>query len=165
MEEEAQNVEPEPEASSDFDGTYKLWGEIKTGSRSVVYHAEQHKLGKEVAIKVLRERVVEDPSLREAFNEELRALCALDHPNLVGINGFGIVGDAPYIAMELLEGDTLAESMAKGPIETKLAERLILEMLRALAHMHVRGVVHRNLTPSAVFLQRDGDSVKLKLID
>ena len=163
---EAVNVEPETEASSDFDGTYKLWGEIKTGSRSVVYHAEQQKLGTEVAIKVLRERLPEDPLVREELNDELRRLSAIDHPNLVAISGFGIVGDAPYIAMELLEGDTLAERLTQALIEPELVEQLTLAMLRALAHLHVRGVVHGNLNPNSVFLQKDADGgVRLKLID
>ena len=154
-----------PASASDFDGTYKLLGELKSGSRSVVYRAEQQKLGREIAIKVLRERLPNDPLIREQFNEELRPLAALKHPNLVAISGFGIVGDAPYIAMELLEGETLEARLQRGPLPLELAEQIIQALLRALAYMHVRGLVHRNLSPSSMFLVVTAEGVQLKLID
>jgi serine/threonine protein kinase len=156
----------EPASGADFDGTYKLLGELKSGSRSIVYRAEQQKLGSDVAIKVLRDRLPDDPLRREEWNDQVRALAALEHPNLVHIAGFGIAGEAPYIAMELLEGESLATRLARGPLPPELAEQLIQALLRALAYLHVRGVVHRNLSPGALFLQQEADGgVRLKLID
>ncbi|HET6332036.1 MAG TPA: protein kinase [Polyangiales bacterium] len=147
-----------------LDGRYRLEAEIGVGGLGAVYRATHEKLDKSVAIKLLHQHCGESELLRGRFEREAKALATLDHPNIVTITDFGIAEDTPYLVMELLEGETLAERLDRGPLGGGEAPRLIKELLAALRFVHERGLVHRDVKPSNVFLQRlpnGGERVKI----
>jgi serine/threonine-protein kinase len=147
-----------------LDGRYRLEAEIGVGGLGAVYRATHEKLDKSVAVKLLHQHCGESSLLRGRFEREAKALATLDHPNIVTITDFGIAEDTPYLVMELLEGETLAERLERGPIAGSDAPKLIKELLAALRFVHERGLVHRDMKPSNVFIQRlpaGGERVKI----
>ncbi len=127
-----------------------------------VYLAEDTKLGREVAIKVLPEELAADPERLARFEREARALAALNHPNIASIHETGHDGDTHFLVMELVPGDTLAERLATGPLPVGEALRYARGIARALEAAHARGVVHRDLKPLNVKITPDGE---VKLLD
>jgi serine/threonine-protein kinase len=149
-----------------LDGRYRLETEIGAGGLGVVYRATHEKLDKPVAVKLLHAHCGENEVMRGRFEREARALASLDHPNIVAVTDYGIADDTPYLVMELLEGETLAERLAYGPLDQTSAETLAGSLLRALAFVHARGLVHRDVKPGNVFLQTMPDgSERLKVLD
>jgi serine/threonine-protein kinase len=149
-----------------LDGRYRLETEIGAGGLGVVYRATHEKLDKPVAVKLLHAHCGENEVMRGRFEREARALASLDHPNIVAVTDYGIADDTPYLVMELLEGETLAERLAYGPLDQTSAETLAGSLLRALAFVHARGLVHRDVKPGNVFLQSMPDgSERLKVLD
>ena len=149
-----------------FDGQYQLGAEIGSGALGVVYRGVDERLDKPVAIKVWHARFDEITPLREQYDSEARALTALEHPNLVTISDYGIAGQAPYLIMELLEGQTLDARLRASRLPTSQTQVFMEGLLRGLGYMHMRGVVHRNLKPDNVFLHRAEDGTEtLKLLD
>jgi serine/threonine protein kinase len=147
-----------------LDGRYRLEAEIGVGGLGAVYRATHEKLDKSVAVKLLHQHCGTSELLRGRFEREARALATLDHPNIVSVTDFGIAEDTPYLVMELLEGETLAERLDRGPLGGGEAPRLIKELLAALRFVHERGLVHRDMKPSNVFLQKlasGGERVKI----
>jgi len=150
----------------ELEGRYRIEAEIGSGGLGAVYRAKHVSLGKPVAIKVLHAQWGANEVLRGRFEREAKALAALKHPNIVAITDFGIAGNTPYLVMELLAGEALAQRLARGPIEPAAASVLALTLLRALAFVHRRGLVHRDLKPANVFLQQSADGRQcLKLLD
>jgi serine/threonine-protein kinase len=149
-----------------LDGRYRLEAQIGAGGLGVVYRATHEKLDKAVAVKLLHAHCGGDPVMRARFEREAKALAALEHPNIVLVTDYGVERDAPYLVMELLEGQTLAECLMDGAIAEQKAHELALSLLEALAYVHQSGLVHRDIKPSNVFLQRlkNGDE-RLKLLD
>src|SRR5262249_24558099 len=144
---------------------YRLEGEIGAGALGVVYRATHEKLVKLVAIKLLHEHCGGSPLVRGRFEREAKALASLDHPNVVAVTDFGIADDTPYLVMELLEGETLAERLKRGALDQTSAQTLAEALLRALGFVHARGLVHRDVKPGNVFLQRAAHGERLKLLD
>ena len=129
---------------------------------SVVYKASHLTLGRPVALKVLNRHLLSGGSATERFQREALAVSTLDHPNIVKIFGVGKVADAPYMAMEMLEGESLAELLKReGRLSTERAIPLFCQLLDALAHAHERSIVHRDLKPSNVFICSATHNVKL----
>jgi eukaryotic-like serine/threonine-protein kinase len=149
-----------------LDGRYRLESEIGAGGLGVVYRATHEKLAKSVAIKLLHAHCGENPVMRGRFEREAKTLASLDHPNIVAVTDFGIADDTPYLVMELLEGETLADRLSHGALAQAEAATLSQALLRALAFVHGRGLVHRDVKPCNVFLQRlpDGGE-RLKVLD
>jgi len=144
---------------------YRIEAQIGQGGIGVVYRALDLELKKPVALKVLREDVV-GPSQRPRFEREARALATLVHPNIVAILDCGVADSIPFLAMELLEGETLAQAIAAGRFTPERARRVMHDMLSALAYVHGRGLVHRDLKPGNVFLERLPDGTeRAKLLD
>jgi eukaryotic-like serine/threonine-protein kinase len=127
-----------------------------------VYRARDTRLGREVAVKVLREGFGADSDRLRRFAEEARAASALNHPNILTIHDVGEAGGAPYVVSELLEGETLREELALGALPPRRAVQYAIGIARGLAAAHEKGIVHRDLKPENVFVTRDG---RVKILD
>src|SRR5262245_42900584 len=103
---------------------------------------------------------------RGRFAREAKALAALQHPNIVAVLDYGVSDARPYLVMELLEGETLAQRLQRGPLPLDRALQIIQQLLEALAFMHRSKLVHRDVKPSNVFLQRTRDGYdRVKVLD
>jgi serine/threonine protein kinase len=142
--------------------TYELVERLGGGGMGVVFRARDHRLGRDVALKVLR--VTGDHGrLRRLFEREARATAQLLHPNIVTLHHVGEHEGCPYLVLELLGGETLAARLARrGSLPLAEALALLDTVLGALAFAHVRGVVHRDLKPSNVFITGDE---RIKVLD
>jgi Tol biopolymer transport system component len=136
---------------------------LGAGGMGEVYRAHDHRLGRDVAVKVLPAVWVSDADRRERFEREARAVAALNHPNIVAVHDVGTDAGVPFIVSELLEGATLRELMTPGaPWPVRKAVEVTLGIAHGLAAAHSRGVIHRDLKPENVFIGRDG---VVKLLD
>jgi serine/threonine-protein kinase len=127
-----------------------------------VYRANDLNLGRDVAIKVLPERLVSDAESRARFEREARLLAALNHPNVATIYGFEELDGVHVLVMELVEGQALTERIAAGDVTVGDALRMAAEIAGALAAAHEKGIVHRDLKPANVKLTRTGS---IKVLD
>jgi serine/threonine protein kinase len=147
-------------AIGDFDALAVL-GE---GSMGVVLRAMDRSLGREVALKLLSNRLDRDPVSRLRFLQEARSSAQLSHPHIVTIYSIGEYKDVPYLAMEYIAGRSLAHILAdEGPLESGWAIRLTCDLLLALEHAHAAGVVHRDVKPANILF--DAAASRLKLAD
>jgi eukaryotic-like serine/threonine-protein kinase len=137
-------------------GPYEVLAPLGAGGMGEVYRARDTRLRREVAVKVLPEGVSQDRDRLRRFEQEALAASALNHPNIVTIHDFGSEGAAPYVVMELLEGQTLRERLSTGPLPDAKAVEYGVEIANGLAAAHARGIVHRDLKPENVFVTRDG---------
>lgn len=126
-----------------------------------VYRANDTRLDRAVAIKVLPPQFAADAERRERFEREARAISSLSHPNICSLFDVGRDGDVEYLVMELLEGQTLAERIARGPIPTEQLLRYGREIAGALDKAHRQKIIHRDLKPGNIFLTKNG----VKLLD
>jgi TolB-like protein/tRNA A-37 threonylcarbamoyl transferase component Bud32 len=127
-----------------------------------VYRAKDTRLGRDVAIKVVSEALGTDEAFLERFQREAKLAGSVSHPNVVALYDVGLYDDKPYFVTELLQGETLRERLAKGPVPQSKALDWAAQMTEGLAAAHERGIVHRDLKPENVFLTRDGH---VKLLD
>lgn len=143
-------------------GRYRIDTKIGDGAMADVYRGYDESIDRPVAIKVLKEELARDPELSVRFLREARAAGALNHPNIATIYDVGVVEGVPYIAMELIEGQTLdlaLQSQGRFPYERVL--ELGLQLASALEYAHRAGIVHRDIKPSNVLLTADGRTAKL----
>lgn len=148
-------------AVGDMVGKYKLTCMLGKGAMGVVFEAEDTLLKRNVALKLLAEKVAEDPQLRQRFVQEARNAVQLQHPNLVGIYEIDQRGDSYYIAMELMRGISGEDYLKQyGPYEWSAATRVLAEACRGLAAAHALHIVHRDIKPNNILHGEDG-SVKL----
>ncbi|HET9793977.1 MAG TPA: protein kinase [Thermoanaerobaculia bacterium] len=143
-------------------GGYQIVSPLGAGGMGEVYRAADTKLGREVAVKVLPERLAEDAEALARFEREARAVAALNHPNILGIYDFGREGGVAYAVMELLEGETLRDRLEAGAIPVRKAIDYAHQMAIGLAAAHERGIIHRDLKPENVFLTGEG---RVKILD
>src|SRR5262245_2483778 len=127
-----------------------------------VYRAHDTRLGRQVAIKVLPPGLATDPERLRRFEQEARAAAALNHPNILSVFDIGQHDDAPFIVSELLEGETLRERLAGGPLPLRKAVEHTVQIAHGLAAAHEKGIVHRDLKPGNLFLTADGH---VKILD
>ncbi len=139
---------------------YLVLRQLGEGGMGVVFEAEDQRLGRRVALKVLRPDGA-DPMGRERLIREARLASGVVHPLICQVYTLGQLGSSPYIVMELVEGESLADRLARAPLPPFEALRLAVNVLEALAVLHGHGIVHRDLKPSNVFLGKRG----LKLLD
>lgn len=140
-------------------GPYRIVRKLGEGGMGVVFAAEDERLRRAVAIKTLRE--CNDDATRERFFREARAAASVSHPNVCQLFDIGDIDGKPYLVMELLDGESLAEKIVRGPLPLADALNVALSILTALDALHARGFVHRDLKPSNVFLASHG----VKLLD
>lgn len=140
-----------------LDGRYLLETEVASGGMGTVWRGRDEVLGRPVAIKVLHERLAGDPDILERFRREAVAAARLSHPNVVRVFDTGIDDGVCFIVMELFDGTTLEDRLRDGgPLPPAEATRVLSGMLQGLAHAHREGVIHRDVKPGNVLLDRDG---------
>jgi serine/threonine protein kinase/tetratricopeptide (TPR) repeat protein len=139
-------------------GRYAILRRLGQGGMGVVYAARDEQLGRTLAIKTLTV-VGADETARKRFLREAQAAASVNHPHVCQVYEIGEEPGRPFIVMELLEGESLAERLKRGPLPVDEALRFALEVLSALAALHSRGFVHRDLKPSNVFLTPHGVKV------
>jgi hypothetical protein len=127
-----------------------------------VYKARDSRLDRFVAIKVLPTAFAQDPDRLARFEREGKAVAALSHPNILSIFDVGTEDGHAYAVMELLDGESLREHLAQGPLSVRKATDCAIQVTRGLAAAHDKGVVHRDLKPDNIFLLRDG---RVKILD
>jgi serine/threonine-protein kinase len=137
-------------------GPYEVVAPLGAGGMGEVYRARDPRLGREVAIKVLPEQVARDPERLARFEREARLLAALGHAGIASIFGVEETGAAPALVMELVEGPTLAERIAQGPLPPEEALPVARQLAEALEYAHEHGIIHRDLKPANVKLRPDG---------
>jgi serine/threonine-protein kinase len=147
---------------------YRITAELGSGGMGEVWRAEDTKLGREVALKVLPEEFAQDPDRMARFEREARVLASLNHPNIATLYGLETVesgtetetetgtGHTTFLAMELVEGEDLAETIRRGPIRFEEAVPTALQIAEALEAAHEQGIVHRDLKPANVKITEDG---------
>lgn len=137
-------------------GTYEILGLLGAGGMGEVYRARDTRLGREVAIKVLANRVTEDQILLARIEREARILASLNHPSIATIHSVEDFEGAPAIVMEMIEGETLAVKLFEGPLPVPEVVRIAKHVSDALCAAHDRGIVHRDLKPANVHIRPDG---------
>jgi tetratricopeptide (TPR) repeat protein len=143
-------------------GRYTIIDLVAVGGMGEVYRAEDARLHREVAIKVLPSHLENDAGSLDRFQREARAVAALSHPNILAIFDFGSEGGLHYAVTELLEGETLRARVTRGRVPPRDALELLLEVADGVAAAHARGIVHRDLKPENIFLTREG---RVKVLD
>src|SRR6187401_563046 len=137
-------------------GIYEIAGLIGSGGMGEVYRARDTKLGRDVAIKVLANRVLDDAIVRARIDREARLLASLNHPSIATIHSVEEYEGSPAIVMELIEGETLAVKLFSGPLPVAEVVRIAKQVSDALTVAHDRGIVHRDLKPANIHLRPDG---------
>jgi Tol biopolymer transport system component len=150
-----------PLSSGTAVGPYEIVALIGAGGMGEVYRARDSRLGRDVALKVLPAALAGDPDRRERFEREARAASALNHPHICALYDIGHADGIDYLVMELVDGESLADRLARGPLSIDQALRLGIEIADALSRAHKQGIVHRDLKPANVMLTKQG----AKLLD
>ena len=143
-------------------GPYEIIAPIGAGGMGEVFRAKDTRLGRDVAIKVLPETFAKDADRLRRFEQEARAVAALNHPNILAIHDIGEYNGSPYLVSELLEGHSLRTEMNNGALPTRRAVEYAAQIAQGLAAAHDKGIVHRDLKPENVFVTHDG---RLKILD
>jgi serine/threonine protein kinase len=143
-------------------GPYEILAPLGAGGMGEVYRARDSRLGREVALKVLPESFSKDADRLRRFEQEARAVAALNHPNILAIHDIGENVGAPFIVSELLEGSSLRAELEHGPLSARKASDYAAQIAQGLAAAHDKGVVHRDLKPENIFLTKDG---RVKILD
>ncbi|MGB5816060.1 MAG: protein kinase [Thermoanaerobaculia bacterium] len=152
---------------------FRIAAKLGEGGMGKVYRAEDTKLGREVAIKVLPEAVATDPERLARFEREARVLAALDHPNIASIYSLesaevadvgegGTQGSVVFLVMQLAEGEDLTERITRGPIPVEEAMPIALQIAEALEAAHKTGIIHRDLKPANIKVTPEG---QVKILD
>ncbi len=148
-----------PLSAGDKLGPYEILSAIGAGGMGAVYKARDLRLDRTVAVKVLPEHIAQREDLRARFEREARAVGSLNHPNICTLHDIGSQDGTGYMVMEFMEGETLAERIAKGAIPLEQALRFASQIADALDRAHRAGVTHRDVKPQNVILTRDGVKV------
>jgi eukaryotic-like serine/threonine-protein kinase len=145
-------------------GRYQVEREVGRGSMSIVYKAFDPRIDRYLAVKVLREQFARDVTSRQRFLREARAAGGLGHPSIITVFDVGQIDGVPYMAMELLDGETLADRLASGrQLGLREVLDLAIQLGSALAYAHHRGVIHRDIKPANIHF--DPETGVAKLLD
>ena len=143
-------------------GPYTIDREVGRGGMGVVYLATDTRLDRKVAIKALPEHFAQEPERLARFEREAKLLASLSHPNIAGVYGLEEAGGARHLVMEFVEGRTLAEHLASGPIAVDESLRIAVQIAAGVEAAHEAGVIHRDLKPGNIIVTPDG---KAKVLD
>ncbi len=143
-------------------GPYEVIAPLGAGGMGEVYRARDTRLGREVAIKVLPQKLSADADALARFEREARAVAALSHPNILALHDFGREDAVVYAVSELLDGETLRERLSGSALPARKAIEYAVQIAQGLAAAHEKGIVHRDLKPENVFVTRDG---RVKILD
>jgi Tol biopolymer transport system component len=143
-------------------GPYEILSPLGAGGMGEVYRAKDTRLGRDVALKILPESFARDEDRLRRFEQEARAVAALNHPNILAIHDIGEQGGAPFIVSELLDGTTLRMELEHGPLPARKASDYAAQIAQGLAAAHDKGIVHRDLKPENIFLTKEG---RVKILD
>jgi serine/threonine protein kinase len=145
-------------------GRYRLLSAIGDGAMGTVYRAERIGLDRKVAVKFIDSAIARDPSFVKRFQNELRAMGRLAHPNCVSVLDYGFES-LPYMVMDMVEGTSLRSTLASGPLPPRRALSIACQLLAGLAHAHSKGIVHRDIKPENILLEQavglTGDHVRI----
>src|SRR5262245_28708321 len=142
-------------------GPYEVVSPLAAGGMGEIYRARDPRLGRPVAVKVLRSTAV-DPERLRRFKLEAQAAGMLNHPNVLSVYDVGTHDGAPYLVTEFLEGDTLRAMLRVGPLPATKAVDYAIQIAQGLAAAHAKGIVHRDLKPDNLLVTRDA---RLKILD
>jgi tRNA A-37 threonylcarbamoyl transferase component Bud32 len=137
-------------------GPYKITAKIGEGGMAVVYKGYQQSLNRYVAIKVLRSELAQDEQFVTRFRREALAVAELSHPNILHVYDAGVAHGMYYIVMAYVDGGSLRDLIAQGPMEMDYAVSMAAQLADALDHAHRQGIVHRDVKPNNVLITRDG---------
>src|ERR1700746_1596066 len=143
-------------------GPYEIQSPLGAGGMGEVYRARDPRLQRDVAIKVIPVSLAADSERLRRFEQEARAVAALNHPNILAIYDIGTREGAPFIISELLEGESLRKRLSGGALTVRKAIDYAVQMAQGLAAAHEKGIVHRDLKPENIFVTRDG---RIKILD
>src|SRR5271156_4661903 len=143
-------------------GSYEITGAIGVGGMGEVYRARDAKLGRDVALKVLPEAFARDAERMARFQREAKVLASLNHPNIASIYGLEDSGATHALVMELVEGPTLGDRIAQGPLPLNEALPIARQICEALEFAHDRGITHRALKPANIKIPPDA---AVKILD
>src|SRR6202795_4707842 len=137
-------------------GPYEIVAPLGAGGMGEVYRARDTKLGRDVALKIIPDTFALDADRIARFKREAQVLASLNHPNIAAIHGFEDSGETHALVLELVEGETLADRIARGPIPLDEALPIARQIAEALEAAHEQGIVHRDLKPANVKVRDDG---------
>ena len=142
-------------------GPYEITGPLGAGGMGEVYRARDTRLDRSVAIKVLPAELAQNAQFRSRFEREAKTISSLNHPNICTLHDIGQDAGVDYLVMELVEGESLAERLARGPLPLAEVLRYGSQIAGALDKAHRAGIVHRDLKPGNVMITKSG----AKLLD
>jgi pimeloyl-ACP methyl ester carboxylesterase/TolB-like protein len=143
-------------------GRYRITAELGAGGMGLVFEGVDSRLGRAVALKLLPEHLANHPSMRERFEREARAASSLNHPNICTIYEIDEQDGRPFMAFELLEGEVLSEWIKRGPLPARALLDVAIDVARGLEAAHAKGLVHRDVKPSNLFVTTGGTT---KILD
>jgi Tol biopolymer transport system component len=141
---------------------YEIVSPLGAGGMGEVYRARDARLGRDVAIKILPESFANDADRLRRFEQEARAVAALNHPNILAVFDIGRYQGSPFLVSELLDGETLRAVLDRGPLPQRKAIDYGVQITHGLAAAHEKGIVHRDLKPENIFVTKDG---RIKILD
>src|SRR5437764_3483155 len=143
-------------------GPYEIVELVGAGGMGEVYRAQDTRLKRDVAIKILPESFCADESRLARFELEAQSASALNHPNILTVYDIGTNGQAPYMVAEMLEGESLAARLRSGKLSLARALDFARQIASGLAAAHAKGIIHRDIKPDNLFITRDG---RIKILD
>ena len=151
-----------PLAPSTKLGPYEILAPIGAGGMGEVYRARDTRLGRDVALKILPESFAREPDRLRRFEQEARAVAALNHPNILAVFDIGQHNGSPFLVSELLEGESLRAVLDAGALPQRKTIEYGVQIAHGLAAAHEKGIVHRDLKPENIFVTKDG---RIKILD